>query len=192
MDIVKYSRDNVFQRIKAWYIDETSVTLSDDDFKRKDRLVHIWSLRSDNKYSPNQAIKIIMRDHRVSQATAYRDYSLSMQLFGNLDQVDLAAERLVLAESYWNLYQMALKKGNEESARKSLDSYKSLFDFSDKGPQIDPKKLEASVYKLTLARGTGKILNQMFETGSVDFNSLDYTDAEWNEMDENDEELEDE
>lgn len=190
MDIVKYTRDNTFQRIKAWYIDENSVTLSDEDIKKKDRMVHIWSLRLNNKYSRHQCIQIAMRDHKISQATAYRDYVLSQELFGDIDSVNIAAERMVLAESYWNLYQMALKKGNEESARKALDSYKSLYNFGDTEQKVDPKKLEASVYKLVLPRGTSKLLNQMFETGSVDFNSLNYEDAEWKDVDENEEELE--
>lgn len=182
MDVVKYSRDSSFQRIKAWYIDQSSVELTPEEIVKKDRLVHLWSLRLNNKYSRHQVIQIAMRDHKVSQATAYRDYVQSQQLFGDIDATNIAAERMVLAEAYWNLYQMALKKGNEDSARKALDSYKSLFPFGDTTQKIDPNKLEASVYKLVLPRGTGKILNKMFEEGSVDFNSLDYSEAEWSEM----------
>ena len=103
MELVKYTKDNAFQRIKAWYIDENSVILSDLENEKKDRMIHIWSLRLNNKYSKNQVIQIVMRDHKVSQATAYRDYVLSQQLFGELDNVNIAAERMVLAESYWNL-----------------------------------------------------------------------------------------
>ena len=185
MDIVKYTKDNSFQKIKAWYIDEDSIELSDDDMKKKDRMVHIWGLRLNNKYSRNQVIQITMRDHKVSQATAYRDYVLAQQLFGDLDQVNIAAERMVLAESYWNLYQMALKKGNEDTARKALDSYKSLYNWMESENKVDPKKLEASVYKLNLPRGAGKILDAMFESGIVDFNSLSAEDAEWQSADTN-------
>lgn len=192
MDIVKYTRDSSFQRIKAWYINEDSVKLTPDEIQKKDRLVHLWSLRLNNKYSKHQVIQIAIRDHKVSQSTAYRDYVLSQQLFGDIDATNVAAERMVLAEAYWNLYQMALKKGNDESARKALDSYKSLFDFGDKGPQIDPKKLEASVYKLNLPRGASKMLDAMFETGVVDFNALDYSDAEWSSVEENEDDIEDE
>lgn len=191
MDVVKYSRDSTFQRIKAWYIDQTSTELSVEEIKKKERLVHLWSLRLNNKYSRHQVIQIAMRDHGVSQATAYREYVQSQQLFGDIDATNIAAERMVLAEAYWNLYQMALKKGNEDSARKALDSYKSLFPFGDTTQKIDPNKLAASVYKLVLPRGTGKILTKMFEEGSVDFNSLDYEDAEWSDSsDEHDEDLE--
>ena len=190
MDIVKYTRDSSFQRIKAWYIDETSVILSDKEIKKKDRLMHLWSLRTNNKYSRHQVVQIAMRDYKISQPKAYRDYVLSQHLFGEIDSTNVAAERMVLSEAYWNLYQMALKKGNEESARKALDSYKSLYNFGDTEQKVDPKKLEASVYKLVLPRGSGKLLTQMFESGSVDFNSLNYEDAEWKDVEGNEEELE--
>lgn len=188
MDIVKYTRDSAFQRIKSWYIDEKSVILSEEDIIRKDRMIHVWGLRLNNKYSRQQAIQIIMKNHGIAQATAYRDYTLSMQLFGDLDEVNLAAERMVLAEGYWNLYQMALKKGNEETARKCLDSYKSLYNFNDTTQKVDPKKLEASVYKMVLPRGASKLINLMFESGVVDFNSLGAEDVEFQPVSEIDEE----
>ena len=190
MDIVKFTKDSIFQKIKAWYIDENSVTLTDKEFQRKERLEHVWGLRKNNKYSPQQAVQILKRDYNISMATAYRDYAMAMNIFGDLDQVNVAAERLILAESYWNLYQIALKKSNEESARKCLDSYKSLFNFNDTGDKIDPKKLEASVYKLNLPRGTKNILESMFETGVVDFNNITSENVTWKEVNENEEELE--
>lgn len=190
MDIVKYTKDNSFQRIKSWYIDETSIELSTEDLNKKDRMVHIWGLRLNNKYSRNQVIQITMRDHKVSQATAYRDYVLAQQLFGDLDQVNIAAERMVLAESYWNLYQMSLKKGNEDNARKALDSYKSLYNWMESENKVDPKKLEASVYVMKLPRKTGKILDKMVETGNMNLNGVFTEDAEFEEI--NAEEEEDE
>lgn len=190
MDIVKFTKDSFYQKLKAWYIDENSVVLTDKELRRKDRISHAWSLRKNNKYSPFQVVQILKRDHNISEATSYRDYGMAMNIFGDLDQLNVAAERLILAESYWNLYQMSIKKGNEETARKCLDSYKSLFNFSDTGDKIDPKKLEASVYKLNLPRGTKNILEAMFETGVVDFNNITAENVTWKEMTENEEEIE--
>ncbi|ALR29639.1 hypothetical protein ATE47_03450 [Chryseobacterium sp. IHB B 17019] len=76
--------------------------------KEKNRLKYIWALRYENKYSRGQAIKIIERDYKVSQATAYHDYSLAMELFGSMEQVDVATERMILAESYLNIYQFRI------------------------------------------------------------------------------------
>lgn len=192
MEIVKYTRDNSFQRIKAWYIDDTKVKLTENEIDRKTRLEHIWSLRIHNKYSKQQTIKIIKKEHDVSQSTAYRDYTLSMELFGDIDEVNIAAERLILAEKFENLYQMALKKGNEDAAVKALKEYKSLFNFGDTGQQVDPKKLEASVYKMVLAKPANKMLNKMLESGVMDFMSIGAEDVEWKPVDEETDENTDE
>lgn len=187
MDIVRYTKDNTFQKIKAWYIDETSVILSPAEEERKNRLKHIWALRYENKYSRGQAIKIIERDYKVSQATAYRDYSLAMELFGSMEQVDIAAERMILAESYLNLYQMAMKKGDAETALKALSKRQSLINFDDTANKVDPRKLEASMYNLRLPRGAEKILKGMFESGVVNFNNIGAEDINWQEITEDEE-----
>ncbi|MGC5744383.1 hypothetical protein [Chryseobacterium sp. NFX27] len=187
MDIIKYSKDNTFQKIKAWYIDETSVILSPAEEERKNRLKHIWALRYENKYTRGQAIKIIERDYKVSQATAYRDYSLAMELFGSMEQVDVAAERMILAESYLNLYQLAMKKGDTETALKALAKRQSLINFDDTANKVDPRKLEASMYNLRLPRGAEKILKDMFESGVVNFNNIGAEDIDWKEITEDEE-----
>lgn len=188
MDIVKYTKDNTYQKIKAWYLDENSVELTSREEDRKNRMKHIWALRSENKYSRKQAIKIIERDYKVSQATAYRDYTLSMELFGSIEQVNIASEKMILAESYWNLYQMALKKDNEDTALKALAKYQSLFNFDDNGQKVDPKKLEASVYNLKIPRGVEKMLGSMFESGVLNFNNIGAEDIEWKKVSEENEE----
>ena len=189
MDLVKYTKDSRFQRIKASYLDET-FELDEKDLELKERLIYIWGLRVNNKYSPHQAVELAMKEKKIARATAYRDYALSMQLMGDIDQADKAAERKVLAEAYWNLYQRCINCQNFDGARKALDSYKSLYDFGDDGQKLDPKKLEASVYRLILPRGATKMINAMFESGVVDFNSLGAEDVDFKEVTDNEEDLE--
>jgi len=189
MDIVKFTKDNSYQRIKAWYIDENSVTLSEKDEKLKDRLMHIWSLRINNKYTQHQIIQIIVRDYKVSHATAYRNYPLAMHLFGDLDQVNIAAERMIFREKFENLYQMALKKGNEDAAVRALTQAKSLYDFQDTTQKVDPKKLEASNYIIKLPRNVTKILTKTLSgDGVLDFNSLGADDVDFKTVEPEDEE----
>jgi len=186
MDIVKYTKDNAFQRIKAWYIDEESVQLTPTEEKKKDRLKHIWALRSNNRYSPKDTVKIIERDYKVSQSTAYRDYNLSMELFGSMDQVNVAAEKMIIAEGYWDLYLSAKKNGKDEVALRALEKYEGLHNF-DTTQKVDPKKLEASNYSLNLPRGAEKILKGMFESGAVNFNNIGAEDIDWKEITEENE-----
>lgn len=139
MEIVRFNKDTTYQRIAASHIEE-NFALTPAEEAIKIRLRHIYSLRLNKKYSKHQAISIHMRDMNVSQATAYRDYSWAMQIYGELDKTDKQAEKMILAEAYWQLYQMALKDGDKEQARKSLDSYKTLFNFEKDEEVIDPKK----------------------------------------------------
>ena len=193
MDIVKFSKDNSFQKIKAWYIDENSVQLTDKEEQLKTRLIHIWSLRMNNKYTQHQIIQIIVREYGVSQATAYRNYPLAMQLFGDLDQLNLSAERMVIAEKFEALYQMAVKKGNEDGAIRALTQLKSLYNFNDTGAKIDPKKLEASNYIIKLPRNVNKLLTKTLEAGGVlDFNSLGAEDVDFKTVDNEEEDQENE
>ena len=190
MDIVKFTKDSPLQRIKAWYIDENSLELSEKDQAYKDRLFHIWSLRAKRDYTRQQAIEIIAREYNVSQATAYRDYSNSQLIFGSIDATNLAADRMIYIERYERLYQLAIKKGDIELAKKINDSLVKLLPVVDEN-KVDPKKLEASNYILKLPRSTNKLITKMLTGGIVDFNSIGAEDVEFKEILETEEEEED-
>ena len=81
-----------------------------------------------------------------------------------------------------NLYQMALKKGNEDAAVRALTQLKSLYNFHDTSQKVDPKKLEASVYKMVLPRPAQKMLKKMADNGIMDFMSIGAEDVEWQDV----------
>jgi hypothetical protein len=182
MQITKYETDNMFVRIKASYINEDSVVLSPKEQDKKERLVKIWGLRLNNKYSPHQVVEIIIRDYKVSRATAYRDYHWAMELFGDIDKTNKAAQKMVLAESYWNIYQMSLKKDNLEQARKALDSYRGLFNFDEDENGMDPDKIKAHEYHIRVPRRLFKGFDKMFQEGVSDFNDFEIEEADFVEM----------
>ncbi|MCO7352085.1 hypothetical protein NHN18_01105 [Riemerella anatipestifer] len=181
MELVKLKKNSSFLRIKASYLDEDSVELTESEKNKKKRLTHAWALRLNNKYSAHQTVHILMRDHGVSRATAYRDYNWSMQIFGYLDATHLAAERQVLKEAFWNEYQLARKEGNGELAVKALKEYRALFNFDAEENQIDPNKIQAHEYHLSMPRWVYKKMDAMFSGGVVDFNNLEVEDVEYRE-----------
>lgn len=164
------------------YLDESSVILTAKEEDKKKRMNHAWGLRLNNKYSPHQVVQLLMRDYGISQATAYREYNWSMQIFGDLDATHLAAERLVLKEALWNAYQKAVKSGNLDQEIKALKEYKDLFDFDASENEVDPNKIQAHEYHISLSRKNSKILGAMFETGVLDFNSLEFEDVDFKEV----------
>ena len=183
MELTKFSKDSLYQRISASYIDENFQLLPAEEAV-KTRLRHIHGLRLSNKYSKHQAIQIHIREMGVSQATAYRDYSWAMQIFGDIEKSDLQAERLILAERYWELYQRALKKDELEQARRALDSYKSLFNFDKEEKEINFDKITAHEYHIKMSRKSFKILREALSTGVVDFNDLSANDIDYEEVEE--------
>ena len=192
MELTKFSKDSLYQRISASYIDD-SFQLEPAEEAIKTRLRHIHGLRLSNKYSKHQAIQIHIREMGVSQTTAYRDYSWAMQIFGDIEKSDLQAERLILAERYWELYQRALKKDELEQARRALDSYKSLFNFDKEEKEINFEKITANEYHIRMSRKSAKMLRAALTSGVVDFNNLPATDTEYEDItDEPDDETADE
>ena len=181
MELTKFSKDSLYQRISASYIDENFQLLPAEEAV-KTRWRHIHGLRLSNKYSKHQAIQIHIREMGVSQATAYRDYSWAMQIFGDIEKSDLQAERLILAERYWELYQRALKKDELEQARRALDSYKSLFNFDKEEKEINFEKITANEYHIKMSRKSAKMLRAALTSGVVDFNNLPATDTDYEDI----------
>ena len=48
MELSKFKKDSSFQRIKASYLDESSVELTEREAEKKKRMSHAWSLRLNN------------------------------------------------------------------------------------------------------------------------------------------------
>lgn len=176
--IVKFKRDSHFQRIQAHYIDESvKLTLFENEMLR--RMKFVFSLRLKNKYSKQQAVKKCQDEFGVSLATAYRDYAASSLLFGELDEVDNRGERMILREEYWFLYQQCIKERNWDGAKKALDSYKELFDFSDRDGEIEPDKIAAHEYHIKISKADQLIIRKTLQSGVVDLNDINVEDADF-------------
>lgn len=182
MELTKFSKDNTFQLIKASFLDDT-IELSDEALEKKKRLRHAFAMRLNNKYNKGQVLKVLRKEYGISQATAYRDYNMAMELLGELDKTDKSAEKLVIAQGYWDIYQRNLKKGKDEIALRALEKYQALFDFEDNGEVIDPNKIQANVYNIHMSRKGNKILKKVLAEGVVDFNSM-AEDAEYEDVNE--------
>lgn len=185
----------MFQRIKSSYIDET-FELKPSELAKKERLEKIWALRINDKYSPHQTITIIMRDFKtdkgepISRATAYRDYAWSMAVFGDIDQVNKAAEKMVLAQSYWEIYQKNVNKSTGvEVALKALHSYERLMGFDKTESLAELLKYKSVDIKLQISSKQKKAFDQFFKTGVADFNDFDADDIEYEEVNEDDDQL---
>lgn len=167
--IVRYTQDSHFQRIRASYLEE-NIQLTEYEEKLAEQLKFIYTHRLKNKFSKQQVIDKIISVYQLSKATAYRRYDMSMQLFGEIDEVNVRAEKIILAEQYWHLYQMNLRERNWDAAKKALDSYKELFDFSKSEETMDFDKIKANNYHISLDRLSKSYFKKQISSGVFDFN----------------------
>lgn len=185
--IVKFNQDSPLQKIKASFLDE-EIQLTSKQEEVKQQIRFAFTLRLKNKYSPNQAVEMLQKEYGVSQATAYRLYRKAMYVFGEIDDTDLKAEKRVILEHKWNLYQLALKDRNVELANKILAEYYTMFDFSEKD-EVDQGKLKAHQYNIVIDRDIKKVLRKQYTKGVVDFNSYpEVEDIEFKEVSDGEEE----
>lgn len=181
MGIVKWNRDSHFNRIKAHYIDE-SIKLTDFENEFLNRMKFIFSLRLKNKYSRQQAVNKCVDEFGVSLATAYRDYGAASILFGELDEVDARGEKMVLREEYWFLYQQNIKARDWAEAKKTLDSYRELFDFTDRSGEVDPDKIAAHNYYIKISKRLEKIITDKVSDAVIDLNDLGVEDIDFEDV----------
>ncbi|WP_281991388.1 hypothetical protein [Aquimarina aggregata] len=183
MSIVKFNQDSPLQKIKASFLDDT-IELTPKQKEVKEQIRFAFTLRLKNKYSPSQAVEFLQKEYGCSQATAYRIYQKAMYVFGEIDKTDIKAEKVVLREHYFNLYQLALKDKDIELAKKILDSYRELFDFNIKENDIDEGKLKAHEYRIVIDKEVRTVMREQFKTGVVDFNAYpNVEDIEFKEVD---------
>lgn len=180
-NIVKFTRDSHLQRIRAHYLDE-KIKLTDEEERQLARLKFVFSLRLNNKFSRQQAVKKCQDEFNVSPATAYRDYAAATYIFGELDDVDNRGERMILREEYWFLYQQNLKDRNWAEAKKALDSYRELFDFNAKDGEVEPDKIAAHNYLMKISKQLEKVVVQQVKGGVINLNDIDVEDVDYKEV----------
>jgi len=194
MELAKFTKNNLLQRLKNNYIDDEEYPLEPADLEKKNLLEKIWALRVNNKYQQEDIIRILMRSkdrggEGLSRSTAYRDYNLSQQLYGELDFINAAAERAVARSIFHDMYIKAYKQGDIKTANKAYENYVKLIP-EDKVDKIDPEMLKASVYRQVLPPEVKKMFRKAAERGVVDLMFLGAEDVEFQEV--NNEEEDDE
>ncbi|VDH16867.1 Uncharacterised protein [Algoriella xinjiangensis] len=177
-DIVKFNKDNTFQRLRAHYLEPESNPISDAEKARLERVVLMCSLRMRNKYSKQQVLKKIVDDYDVSQATAYRDYTMMSNLFGEIDEVNTVAEMMFVREEYMFLYQQLIKDRDWNNARAVLDKYKETLPNINEN-EVDPKKIEAHEFHLKLDRQLQKLMSDALIGGGFDFAKAKFQDIDF-------------
>lgn len=163
-------KDSTFDRIFAWYIDPKRYSLSEKDEEIQKRWSAAWSLLM-NYHSLEQAVAVHMEEFSLSRAQAYRDLKQAVNLFGNVTKTEKEGRRYVLYEYSMKVFQLALKKGDLETAGKMIERMSKLMRLdADDTELVNPEKLEASEYKIVLPKVVKDQLLAFVAKGFVDLN----------------------
>ena len=174
--IAKYNKASSEERIKASFLSD-DVVLTPEDQVIKERCIFMFNLRLKKKYSRSQAIVFFEKEYDVSYSTANRIYNKAMLFFGELDFVHIRAERHILSEQYWQLYQKALRNEDIDQAGKMLERYGKLRDVEKSESELDFGKAKSNSYNIKIPRDIIKALRTAInENGVLDFNQ--YPEAE--------------
>ena len=170
MQMVKFNKDSSLQRIRASFLDD-GIALTDKERDLKEKMRYMFALRLKENHSKSSAIERMEKKYSMSSSTACRIYKKAVFVYGELDDTDARAERMVLREHYWQLYQLALEEKKLLLAKKMLDSYRELFNFSEIDTEIDQGKLKAHIYQIKIPRHVTTQIRKQLSKGVVDFNS---------------------
>jgi len=156
----KFNKDDTFQRLRANHFDPGKYPLTPKEEEILERIKMIFLYRFNNKYSKLQIVQKISTDFNVHQSTVYKDYKMMKEIYGEIDQADIRAEKMFTRNEFWFLYQQMLKDRNWEGALKALDKYDATFPEIDPN-EADPEKLAAQTFHIQMTREMSKKLNAL-------------------------------
>ena len=189
--------DTTFDKIWAYYKHPGKIVLTDKQEEIKDRWLSLFSLRL-NFHSRLQAINAYIEQWKqkgieISLSQAYKDYSASERLFGNVHKADRQASLVILAEYAHKNLLLAFKQKNSLAISAALTKLEKYLEI-DRVDAINfnPAKLEDKPDKYSVPKIVMEAIAEHFGTGSIDFNNFEIEDIESEEIEETeDEETED-
>lgn len=163
-----------FENILASYLDE-KISLSEKDQELKKRWESAFSLLL-NFHSREQATKKLMALFNISMATAYRDISSALQLFGDINKSRKEGWRYIIFEYNQNLFQMATKEKALEVMGKCLDRMIKLAELDKEEGLFNPEKLANMEITIGVNKAFQKAVQSMNSKGVVDLNNFEVED----------------
>jgi hypothetical protein len=176
-DVMVLNFATTLDKLKAYYLNENDdrIVLTERDKSQLEKAQFVFALRLRNKYSKAQALKKLQDEYsEIGERAAYKIYNLSMELFGDMDKVHKAAERMVLAENYWTLYQLSLKKGDLNAANRALENYERVTEVNSDENVFNVELLKDRAYEIKLSRDAAKTFKRVLDdSGVIDLNSVE-------------------
>lgn len=174
--------DNTLEKIMAHHIDPVRFPLSDKLEIIRKRWAEVLTLRF-NYYSPQQIVNKLMEDQGISMAQAYLDIKNSEIIYGNAMQSDKRGTKAILYEYAHKFYQRAMRAEDLKAQAKGLELMAEFGGIREIDQQdFNPEKFENKEITINLSKNLQGKLVEMIGAGVVDFNSLDVTEIDYEEI----------
>jgi hypothetical protein len=174
--------DNTLDKIMAHHIDPIRFPLSDKLELIRKRWAEVLTLRF-NYYSPQQIVNKLMEDQGISMAQAYLDIKNSEIIYGNVMQADKKGTKAILYEYAHKFYQRAMKAEDLKAQAKALELMAEFGGIRDiEQADYNPEKFENKEITINLSKNLQGKLMDMIGAGVVNFNSLDVTEVDFEEI----------
>lgn len=174
--------DTTLDKIMAHHVDPIRFPLSDKLEIIRKRWAEVLTLRF-NYYSPQQIVNKLMEDQGVSMAQAYLDIKNSEIIYGNVMQSDKKGTKAILYEYAHKFYQRAMKAEDLKAQAKALELMAEFGGIREiDQADFNPEKFENKEIHINMSKNLQGKLVELISGGVVDFNSLDVTEIEYEEV----------
>ena len=173
--------DSVFDKIQAFYINPEKYPLSETHEAIRKRWITVMNLQLKG-FAKFKIANMLERDFGLSQSQAYIDIRNAENIFGNINKTDSEAFNQMWIEWTKDLLLESRKKGDRKTAAKCLDLLAKYGGLSEDKLEFNPEKLENKEIKVVLEKKQLDMLQQMLKKGVVDFNDLNVTDIDFEDV----------
>jgi hypothetical protein len=173
--------DSTFDKIQAFYIDPEHYPLSDthENIRLRWALVINLQLKS---YSKIKIANFLERDYGISQAQAYLDIRNAGNMFANVFQTDEKVYKAMWIEWATDYLKRSKQARDLKSEGKALDLLGKYGNLDAESLEFNPDKFENKEIHINMNKDLQRKLIDMIGNGVVDFNNLDVTDVEHEEL----------
>lgn len=173
--------DTTFDKIQAFYVNPDKYELSETNEKIRKRWIMVVTLML-KAYPKFKIANMLERDFGMSQAQAYIDIKNAENIFGDIYKTSKDVEKLMWKEWVLDFKKRARKNGDLKAESKALDLYAKYGDFEQDDLIFNPEKLQKTEIQIKLPKKLEKFLENYITSGVADFNSLNVTDIEFEDL----------
>jgi hypothetical protein len=173
--------DSTFDKIQAFYIDPEHYPLSEklEEIRIRWTLVVNLQLKA---YSKIKIANVLVRDYGVCQAQAYLDIRNAGNMFANVFKTDEKVFKAMWMEWATDLLKRARQHKDLKAEAKALDLLGKYGGLDVKDLEFNPEKFENKEIHINMNKNLQGKLIELIAGGVVDFNSLDVTEVDFEEL----------